>query len=74
MQDRQVTRMDVVQADELSHHLTQLHVPTSSKAVQGSELMKSDTASAAALIVGGDLFIQIYEVGLISRKFVYRLA
>jgi len=54
--------MDVVQPRDLGHHLSNLHVPASSQTVQGSELMKSNAAAEAALLLGGDLLVTVWQV------------
>jgi len=53
--------MDVVQPRDLGHHLSNLHVPASSQTVQGSELMRSNTAAESALLLGGDLLVTVWQ-------------
>lgn len=60
----QVQDLDVIQARDLGHHLSNLHIPASSQAVQGSELMRSGTAAESALLLGGDLLITVWHVSL----------
>ena len=55
-------KLDVIRPQDLGHHLANLHVPASSQAVQGSELMQSSTAADSALLLGGDLLVTVWEV------------
>jgi hypothetical protein len=64
----QVGEVDVVQPSDLGHHLSNLHVPASSQTVQGSELMRSNTAAESALLLGGDLLVTIWQV---SRPYLF---
>ena len=58
----QTAELDVIQAKDLGHHLSNLHIPASSQAVQGSELIKSGTAAESALLLGGDLLVTVWSV------------
>ena len=62
VQGGQAGELDVLQPRDLGHHLANLHIPASSQAVQGSELIKSGTAAEAALLLGGDLLVTVWSV------------
>ena len=67
LQTAQAGELDVLQPRDLGHHLANLHIPASSQAVQGSELIKSGTAAEAALLLGGDLLVTVWSVSILNK-------